>query len=218
MSVSRFLEKIRLKIKKLYFRNTASIRQKKIHNKDFTIISNNCWGGLVYQSYGLPYQSPTAGLFILPDDYVKFVKDLKKYLSKKLEFIKPDESKWRALLGEDFDYPVARLGDIEIYFVHYKTAEEAKEKWERRAKRVNYDKVIYKMSDQNFCKKQNLEEFVRLPMKNKVCFVSKNYGINDTIRVKGVMATDDKAGGLWASREPMGHSHLIDLNKVVNEL
>lgn len=38
-------------------------RRQRLNRCDFSIISNNCWGGSVYRYFGLPYQSPTAGLF-----------------------------------------------------------------------------------------------------------------------------------------------------------
>lgn len=41
----------------------AKYRKKKLINSNFSIISNNCWGGMVYESYNLPKQSPTVGLF-----------------------------------------------------------------------------------------------------------------------------------------------------------
>lgn len=40
--------------------------------REFTIISNNCWGGTVYESYGLPKQSPTVGMFVMPRDFETF--------------------------------------------------------------------------------------------------------------------------------------------------
>ena len=41
----------------------------------FTIISNNCWAGLVYQHFGLPYNTPTAGLFFFAQDYLEDFED-----------------------------------------------------------------------------------------------------------------------------------------------
>lgn len=46
--------------------------RRKLKNTEFTIISNNCWGGFIYQKYGLKYQSPTIGLFFMGKDYIKF--------------------------------------------------------------------------------------------------------------------------------------------------
>lgn len=56
-------EGLRLKVLKVRRNLFADIRRKGLENTDFTIISNNCWGGMVYESYNLPKQSPTVGLF-----------------------------------------------------------------------------------------------------------------------------------------------------------
>lgn len=55
--------------------------------KPFTIISNNCWGGLVYQYYGFGYDTPTVGMYFFAEDYVKFVSNLKHYLEIDIHFI-----------------------------------------------------------------------------------------------------------------------------------
>lgn len=49
------VETIRMKVRRFYMNKTARYRRKRIHQTDFTIISNNCWGGFIYQSYGLDY-------------------------------------------------------------------------------------------------------------------------------------------------------------------
>jgi len=71
--------------------------------------------------------------------------------------------------------PIARLGDVEIVFLHSKTIEEAKSDWIRRAKRVNYDNLIVKFSQQNFCSEELLEKFVQLPYDKKFVFTYKPY-------------------------------------------
>ena len=54
----------------------SRFRRKKILNIDFSIISNNCWAGWVYRRYGIEYRTPTVGLFIMPSDYIIFLKNL----------------------------------------------------------------------------------------------------------------------------------------------
>ncbi|MDE6218484.1 MAG: DUF1919 domain-containing protein, partial [Muribaculaceae bacterium] len=47
-------------------------RRRKLKHNDFTIISNNCWAGTaVYQPFGLKYNTPTVGLFIIDEDYIQ---------------------------------------------------------------------------------------------------------------------------------------------------
>ena len=113
-------------MKNIFPHLTFFIRKKK----DFTIISNNCWAGKVYQYYKLPYFSPTVGLYFYADDYIRFIKNLKYYISLDLQFISVDESKYcKDLYGRKQNHvPLAKLDDIEIVFLHYKTNEEAEEK------------------------------------------------------------------------------------------
>ena len=68
------------------------------------------------------------------------------------------------------DIPVGVLDDVEIIFLHYKTPEEAKEKWTRRCKRVNFDNIVLKYSYMNEPSEKCLLEFDSLPYK-KIMFV-----------------------------------------------
>ena len=102
---------IRIRLKRI-------LDRLRLKNKSFSIISNNCWGGFVYQKFGLTYQSPTVGVGIVDQHFFKLCRNLKYYLSLNLEFIDPKEAEYypqrRQRYGKEIDYPVARLGDIEI--------------------------------------------------------------------------------------------------------
>ncbi len=58
-------EGFRLRVLKYVRKVPAKLRRKALRFTDFTIISNNCWGGMIYESYNLPKQSPTVGLFLM---------------------------------------------------------------------------------------------------------------------------------------------------------
>lgn len=215
-------EGLRLKVLKYRRELFANYRNKKLTNKDFTIISNNCWGGMLYESYNLPKQSPTVGLFFFAEDYIKFLKDLKKYTTKiQLKFIKPEDSKWKNEASKDSrfgTYPIGVLDDIEIFFLHYHSEEEAREKWLRRCKRINWDKLIIKFNDQNKCTEKEYEEFLKLDFKNKIFFTCKDWKIIDSnckvIRIKQLFNKDF----VLASYEPFGKNKYIDLNNYINKL
>jgi len=164
---------------KLYEGCKCAINRSKIKCKDFSVISNNCWGGFVYQMFGFEYTSPTIGLFIMESDYIKFVSDLNVYLLKPLEFIRPEDSRFYNKLTNDgqnpISYPVARLDDVDIFFMHYHSEEEAREKWQRRCKRINFDRLIVKISERNDCNEEIIDAFCKLPFKNKLCFTQKKY-------------------------------------------
>ena len=149
----------------------------KNKNYTFSIISNNCWGGGIYQDLKIKYYSPTVGLFFYPDDYIMFLKDLKHNMEAPVEFV--EKSKYgqaNRFRENEHYYPIGVIdGKIEIHFLHYKTQEEALEKWIKRASRVNFDNLYIKMDDRDGCTLENIIEFDSLPYKNKIIFTSKEY-------------------------------------------
>jgi len=154
------------------------MNKMKIRNKDFTIISNNCWGGNVYQSLGMKYNSPTVGLYFYADEYIKFVKQIDYYMQQDLKFIPINESKYCENIirvNNSINCPIGILDDVEMVFFHYKDESEALEKWNRRSKRINWNNILFKFNDQNLCMDHHLHEFDKLPYKNKICFTAKEH-------------------------------------------
>ena len=82
-------EGLRLKVLKFWRLGLANYRKKQLKSTDFTIISNNCWGGMIYESYNLPKESPTVGMFFIAKDYIEFLSDLKGYINGKLTLSSP---------------------------------------------------------------------------------------------------------------------------------
>ena len=190
-------EGLRLKILKYDRKLFGNAHQKSLKHKKFTIISNNCWGGEVYEYYSLQKQSPTVGLFFMADDYIRFVSYLRDYLNAELKFIKPEQSKWKEYwLHKDSrfgTYPIGQLQlgreteTVEIFFLHYHSEEEARSKWQRRCERINWDKMIVKFNDQNGCTEEHIRKFVDLNFPHKAFFTCKSWP-----EIKG-----RKASGLW---------------------
>lgn len=210
-------EGIRLKLRKLYIKFTSKNRRKKIVDDNFTIISNNCWGGTVYQSYGIEYRSPTIGLFFMAEDYIKFVYDIRLYMNLNLEFIEPSQTKYRNYFknhNKFGKYPIGKLGDIEIHFLHYQSEKEAYEKWNRRVKRINWDKILFKFNDQNLCIDEHIKKFSELKVKNKICFTSNKYHYDNVYCIKSLY----KYQNVKASYEPFGNSQYVDINNLINGL
>jgi len=211
-------ESIKLKFRKYYINKTAKLRKKNLCSSDFTIISNNCWGGFIYQSYGVSYNSPTIGLYFMAEDYIKFISNLEKNINSKLEFISPKDSKHYDVIKNDKkigEYPIGKINDIEIIFLHYSSEEEAYDKWNRRCKRINWDKLLIKFNDQNGCTKEHLCFFDRLDIKNKICFTSsKKMKLKSTIFIPSFK----KQKSIYASQEPFGKSRYVNINKIINSL
>jgi uncharacterized protein (DUF1919 family) len=173
-------------------------RRKGLKYKDFSIISNNCWGGFIYQMFGMKYTTPTIGLFMMESDYIKFLEKLKVYLEKDLVFIRPEQSRFYNQITDNgkkpIKYPVAKLGDIDIFFMHYTSQEEASTKWNRRKMRINFDRLIIKMSERNDCSPEIISRFVRLPYKNKICFTANSYNYPECVQIEKLMDLNKNGG------------------------
>ena len=72
-------------------------------------------------------------------------------------------------------YPVAKLDDIEIHFLHYHSEKEARTKWEYRKSRINRNRLLVKMSQRSASDRSILDRFAKLPFKNKICFTEFEY-------------------------------------------
>lgn len=139
-----------------------------------SIISNNCWGGMVYNILGLECISPFKNLFFLDEDYIKLLENLEYYLS-----IEPKAAGWDCLYEnleykvvrfEDRRYPMIALNDIMVRCNHMKNHEEALEKWNSRRKKFNFDNIFVEMSTDNKYMAEKFQTMDKFP--KKVCFVS----------------------------------------------
>lgn len=176
MTFRDFYEKVFERIDRyILFPLLAKSRRKKVKCEDFTIISNNCWAGKCYEFLGMQKLTPTIGGYFFASDYVKFCKNLKKYLSMELEIIPIKESRHYdtlVSLGQE-NVIVGRLDDVEIVFLHYTDKDVVIEKWKRRVERVNWDKIILKFSYQNQCSDELLQEFLAIEEYPKFALVGE---------------------------------------------
>lgn len=99
-----------------------------------SIISRDCIGGYIYQQLNHLYTSPTIGLYMSNIDFIHFCCDIPAFLEGRLE---PINSK--------MPFPVCVLnssaGQIKLYFMHYHSESEAIKKWEKRASRVDLNRI-----------------------------------------------------------------------------
>lgn len=214
------IEGIRLRLLKMYRILPAKKRNKKLKNQNFTIISNNCWGGMVYESYNIRKDSPTVGLYFMANDYIKFLSNLQFYIDQELEFIEPEQSKYFNKFKTDEawkKYPKARLGDVEIIFMHYHDEKEAREKWNSRCKRIHWDKLLVKFNDQNGCTIENINEFMKLPFENKLFFTCKEWKGMENNRSVIKLRQFNKAF-ITASHEPFASNRQFNVTEYLNSV
>ena len=58
--------------------------QKRLSNDQFTILSSNCIGGVIYHRLGKQFLSPTINMWFRQPDFVSFCLHLDYYLQQKL--------------------------------------------------------------------------------------------------------------------------------------
>lgn len=135
--------------------------KKRLSNRNFTILCNNCVGGVILHELGERFNSPTVNLFFGAEDYIKFLEKLDYYLSQTLVEVQSDK-----------DYPVAKLDDITIYFMHYSSFDEAKTTWKKRAARIEKDNLYVIFVQQNGCTEELLKKFDELPYEHKLALTA----------------------------------------------
>lgn len=132
-------------------------------------------GGVTYEWFGLEKLSPTVGSYFFAEDYIRFLKNIRNYLSMDLRIVSAKESRHTNILFKkgQGSVPVGILGDVEIVFLHYKDPIIAKEKWMRRVERINWNNLVYKFSYMNGCNDSLLDEFESIQCVKKLCFVNR---------------------------------------------
>ncbi|WP_455683529.1 DUF1919 domain-containing protein [Thomasclavelia sp.] len=203
------------KLKRFLINNIKKVRRIGLKNKNYTIVSNNCTGGYIYQYYGMSYKTPTVGLFFYTKDFIKLCKKPRKYFNMEINFIDSSESIHYEEMKDTNNwgmYPCGILDDIEVYFMHYSDKKEAYKKWKRRCDRINYDNIIFMFTENESCSKKDIEDFCMLPLKNKICLTYNKYNINGTIYSKLVNELD---GHPWKPEIVM---NIINWKKYLNKL
>lgn len=119
-------------------------------------------GGVILHELGERFNSPTVNLFFKAEDYLKFLENLDYYLKQALVEVESEKN-----------YPVAKLDDITIYFMHYSSFDEAKTTWKKRVARINKNNLYVIFVQQSGCTERVLEEFDKLPYKHKLALTSE---------------------------------------------
>ncbi|RKM60701.1 DUF1919 domain-containing protein [Butyrivibrio sp. XB500-5] len=153
---------------RLYLRDRIILsgKRQRLNNRNVTIISSDCTGGMVYKELGMEFKSPTINMFFNAGDFITFCRDISYWIDRPMIEVE-----------DDAPYPVAELGEggIRLHLVHYKSVEEAQEKWNVRKKRIDFNNLFFVMNDRNDCSYEVMKEYDELPFANKVLFTHVPY-------------------------------------------
>lgn len=145
--------------------------RKKLINREFTIISCNCIGGLIYHDLKMEFSSPTINLFIPPQDFVRFIKDMEYWVRQPMIEIKDED------LKKKYSYPIVELGEngVRVHLAHYNSIDEAQKKWNERVSRIKWDNLYFILDDRNDCAEEVIYEYDKLPYEHKIFFSHREY-------------------------------------------
>lgn len=133
-------------------------------DSNISIISNNCWGGVICRTLGIECRSPFKNLSVDEEDYLKLLCHFHYYMGCDITFLE-----YAFNNNSKKNYPVMRLDDIKVHCNHDSDPDEAAAKWNRRKARLNYDNLFAEMYTES---RKTMESFLRIEgYKQKLCFV-----------------------------------------------
>lgn len=189
------------------FPNFDFDKYQKIKNNIPSIFTPNCWGGLLYHSLALPFESPFINMFERHDDYLSFLKNPRYYIEEQMVF---DRIEYDDYLKRS--YPVGKCGDIIFHFNHYDTFEEALECWDKRKARINWDNILAMFFDEE---EERINDFLSLPYKRKICFTPFNINHDDVVSVDYRKKCPDKPFWQIVNDTATGASILFDIFELI---
>lgn len=130
-------------------------------NQAPTIICSTCIGGMISHNLGLRFMSPTVNIWMTPSDLIKFVSDIDKYVAAEINFVKSNY----------YDFPVGKIDDITVYFQHYTTEEDARNKWNERKTRIDKDNLFIITDDKNVTDEE-IEKLLDVKCRRLVIFTA----------------------------------------------
>ena len=161
-----------LEIPNLNFNEYIRLKKSRL-----SIISNNCWGGIVYNNLGMECLSPFKNLFVEDDDYIRLLTNLKGYLEERIRF-----SHYAIDEHSKKEYPVMMIGDIAIHCNHDDNPETAARNWEKRCEKLNYNNLFIEMYTEN---PEIADQFQAMERyEKKICFVPFESGNENAFRLE----------------------------------
>lgn len=136
------------------------------------VISNTCVASEIYLRARLTYTTPFVGSIFLDDTmYLNFLKKYEHYINLEPKFDIVDQSNYLPGLKNIYPkYPLMKLDDIEIHWIHEDKPEVVLEKWKRRMERGKDLEPVFTWSASEFMSPKDgeirekfINEFCELP-------------------------------------------------------
>ena len=186
------------------------------HLFDFpTIISNSCWGGMITKLYGVPYNSPFTGSFIVGEDYLKLLKDWDNFNFHRFGITSNLNSRYHnlPLENQELVYPVVKLYyGVEVHFPHYTLDDDMEDIWNRRLDRMDKNNLLFKFSKSRLATDEQLKEFCQLRLPGRKILITDDilkYIKYESSTLK-VIQSRVSPGECWIDDEPLESLHNLN--------
>ncbi|SEH26284.1 DUF1919 domain-containing protein [Selenomonas sp. KH1T6] len=165
-------------------------RQLELSRRHISIIANNCWGGVTYHYFKEQFYSPFINMFVADDrEYLRMCRNLQQYLHEPLVL---SGRGYNTVHGHE--YPIFKLGDVQLDMNHYQDQYEAEGAWERRKERIDWHDLFIMMYTE---KSETARAFDELPFKRKVCFTSFPTDVPSSMFVSFIKAPSMRGRKFW---------------------
>ena len=167
MFVINILKRIQGRVFGIFEKRYMKQARTRLVNENFTLLTNNCLGGVAYHLLAKKFDSPTINTYIKNPDFCMLCSDIDYYFNEELEFFKSNER----------PCPCAYLGRgdkrIVIQFEHYNTEEEAAKKWNERKRRIHRENLYLILNDGNGLTVDDTKLLENVKCKRKIVFTSR---------------------------------------------
>jgi uncharacterized protein (DUF1919 family) len=109
--------------------------KRRLPRDDFSIVSDDCWGGRVYAELGLKCFSPFIGMGFVPSEYLSFLVRMRE----------PGALDVLSISSEERGYPIIQTRYARLMGMHYKSNDEFQSRYERRCKLIKWDRLFVKI-------------------------------------------------------------------------
>lgn len=100
-----------------------------------SIISDDCWGGRVYDANALPCHSPFVSMGFATREYLDFLEHMRD----------PGALDPLSISSQERGYPIIQTRHARLYGMHYKTEHEFMQRYQRRCPRFNLNRPWVKI-------------------------------------------------------------------------
>lgn len=139
-------------------------------NTDISIIATNCVGGEIYHILGRKFNTPFINNFMEREKFVEMAYRFDDYIRAPFRIENAENGVGLKLILTPKDLP-----EIDIKFPHDNNHEVLRNNWEKRLKRINFDKLVFICDDRGL-NQYYYELYDRVKAYKKIMLTSKDIG------------------------------------------